>query len=614
MTPGGDGHSAGPARLSSTAAQQLSPAFPGRAAWGTAGSLRAWQAAALRAYVECGRTDFLAVATPGAGKTTFALRVAAELMGTGVVTKLTVVCPTEHLKGQWADAAARVGIHIDPTFSNAQGRAGSHFDGVAVTYAQVAANPSLHAARTRAARTLVVLDEIHHAGDALSWGDGVAQAFASATRRLALTGTPFRSDATPIPFVRYVEDPDGVRRSRADFTYGYGDALRDGVVRPVLFMSYSGTMSWRTSAGAEFRARLGEPLTKDLMKQAWRTALDPKGEWITAVLRAADQRLSEVRRQIPDAGGLVIASDQASARAYARHLRLITGRAATVVLSDDSDASDRIDQFRTSRERWMVAVRMVSEGVDVPRLAVGVYATNASTTLFFAQAVGRFVRARRRGETATVFIPSVVPLLELAGQLEVERDHALRRPGSGDEGDPGSVERWSQPEDALVAAANRQEQASSDLLPGFEALGADAEFDQVLFDGSAWGTGADVGSEEEQEYLGIPGLLDPEQVTTLLRARQEEQVRHQRATGAGAAGVAAGAGGAGGVSDHRVRAARRKELSRLVASWARRSGETHAVIHTRLRQRTGGPAVAEATTQQIEARIALLQEWFVGRV
>lgn len=548
--------------------------------------------------------DFLAVATPGAGKTTFALRIAVELMGQGIVDKITVVCPTEHLKGQWADAAARVDIHIDPSFTNAQGRAGSHFDGVAVTYAQVGANPAVHEMRTRDYRTLVILDEIHHAGDSLSWGDGVRQAFGDATRRLALTGTPFRSDTSPIPFVRYVEDADGIRRSQADYSYGYGNALRDMVVRPVLFMSYSGQMSWRTSTGDEMSARLGEPLTKDMMKQAWRTALDPKGEWIPAVLRAADLRLEEVRRQIPDAGGLVIASNQTQARAYARHLYEITGKKATIVLSDDADASDRIDAFRESDDRWMVAVRMVSEGVDVPRLSVGVYATNTSTPLFFAQAVGRFVRARKRGETATVFVPSVAPLLELASQMEVERDHALDRPKSADDEDA----MWN-PEDAMVAQANASESASSDLLNQYEALGADAEFDGVLFDGAAWGQGAQVGSVEEQEYLGIPGLLDADQVTTLLRARQAEQVAAQKKSKSAAKMRETNAG----VSDHRVRAAKRKELSHLVSSWSRRSGEAHAMVHAQLRQRCGGPEIARATTEQIEARIALLRQWFVGK-
>lgn len=193
MTAAQDRHF--PSRAST--AHHLSYSSSQRPRRGTKGTLRAWQAAALRQYMIQESRDFLAVATPGAGKTTFALRIALELMGAGIVEKLTVVCPTEHLKGQWADAAARVGIHIDPAFSNSQGRAGSHYDGVAVTYAQVAANPSVHSARTRAYPTLVILDEIHHAGDALSWGDGVREAFTDATRRLALTGTPFRSDTSP---------------------------------------------------------------------------------------------------------------------------------------------------------------------------------------------------------------------------------------------------------------------------------------------------------------------------------------------------------------------------------------------------------------------------------
>jgi superfamily II DNA or RNA helicase len=188
-------------------------------------------AAGRRLLPARGPRDFLAVATPGAGKTTFALRVAAELLERGVVQAVTVVAPTEHLKRQWADAAARVGIALDPQFRNAQGAAGRDFTGVAVTYAQVAAHPVLHRRRTELRRTLVVLDEIHHAGDALSWGDAVREAFEPAARRLALTGTPFRSDVNPIPFVAYAPGADGVRRSASDYSYGYGEALRDGVVR-----------------------------------------------------------------------------------------------------------------------------------------------------------------------------------------------------------------------------------------------------------------------------------------------------------------------------------------------------------------------------------------------
>lgn len=591
-----------PQAASSAAASHLSPSFPRRAPWGTASKLRAWQAEALETYRARSPRDFLAVATPGAGKTTFALRIATELLEQGTVRRITVVAPTEHLKHQWADAAARVGVRLDPNFKNSQGRHGAQYDGVALTYAQVAANPALHMARTEAARTLVILDEVHHGGDALSWGEAIREAFDGATRRLALTGTPFRSDTAPIPFVVYDRGMDGIRRSSADYTYGYGDALRDGVVRPVIFLTYSGQMRWRTKAGDEVSARLGEAMTKDMTAQAWRSALDPNGEWVPSVLAAADKRLSEVRRAVPDAGGLVIATDQTDARAYAGHLARITGQSPVVVLSDDDGASKRIDEFSDGDDRWMVAVRMVSEGVDVPRLAVGVYATSTSTPLFFAQAVGRFVRARRRGETASVFLPSVGPLLDLANTLELERDHALDRPLTSEEqGD------MYNPEDALMAAANREEKASDGLADqgSFEMLESQASFDRVLFDGGEFGTGGDVGSDEELDFLGLPGLLDADQVTTLLKQRQASQLSGK--------GKAVQQAAERSELEHRRAADLRKELSQLVSAWARRSGQPHGSVHNELRRRSGGPEVPLASIDQLTQRVEVVRGWFVGK-
>ncbi|MCT1922757.1 MULTISPECIES: DEAD/DEAH box helicase [Brevibacterium] len=596
----------GPTRIPGTsAAEHLSPAFPERAAWGTAGKLRAWQAEALERYFDTEPRDFLTVATPGAGKTTFALRLAAELLAQRKVDRITVVAPTEHLKTQWADAASRVGIRIDPNFKNSQGRHGKEFHGVAVTYAQVAAKPVLHHNRTAAARTLVILDEIHHAGDALSWGDAVREAFGPARRRLALTGTPFRSDTAAIPFVEYVPDEEGIRTSKADYTYGYAQALKDGVVRPVLFMTYSGEMRWRTKAGDEMSAVLGAEATKDIHAQAWRTALNPKGEWIPAVLKAADMRLSEVRRSVPDAGGLVIATDQEVARAYAKQLREICGEPVTVVLSDEEGASKRIEEFQNSERRWMVAVRMVSEGVDVPRLAVGVYATSSSTPLFFAQAIGRFVRARRRGETASIFLPSVPILLALANQLELQRDHALdRRP------DPDAEDEVVFDDEAL-AEANASESASDDLLGSYEALDSQASFDRVLFDGGEFGSGGMIGSEDELDFIGIPGLLEPEQVTELLRTRQAEQTKRRARSGATNQTAVPTAELA--EHDHRLLKEERSKLQTMVGAWARRTGKPHAAIHVDLRKACGGPPVAEASRKEIQARITKLQAWFVGR-
>lgn len=588
--------------MTTTASHNLSPAFPGRAPWGTAGKLRAWQQGAMERYIQEQPRDFLAVATPGAGKTTFALTLASWLLHHHVVQQITVVAPTEHLKKQWAEAAARVGIKLDPEYS--AGPVSKEYHGVAVTYAGVGVRPMLHRNRCEQRKTLVILDEIHHAGDSKSWGEACQEAFDPATRRLALTGTPFRSDTNPIPFVTYEEGNDGIRRSSADYTYGYGNALADGVVRPVIFLSYSGNMRWRTKAGDEIAARLGEPMTKDAIGQAWRTALSPTGDWIPNVLSAADKRLTEVRKGIPDAGGLVIATDQESARAYAKILKSVTGEKPTVVLSDEKAASKNIDKFSADDSRWMVAVRMVSEGVDVPRLAVGVYATTISTPLFFAQAVGRFVRSRRRGETASVFVPTIPMLLDFANEMEVERDHVLDKPKKGsDEENPFAEE------DKLLADAERlEDEETEDQLP-FEALESDAVFDRVLYDGAEFGMQAHPGSEEEQDYLGIPGLLEPDQVQLLLQKRQTRQIAHSRMKPASEADLLEKPAEARPVVTHKQLLGLRKQLNTMVSAYTHQSGKPHGVIHTELRRTCGGPPSAEATAGQIQDRIKKVQEW-----
>ncbi|MEJ8277948.1 DEAD/DEAH box helicase [Pseudonocardia spirodelae] len=561
--------------------------------------LRAWQRSALARYLATSPRDFLAVATPGAGKTTFALRVAAELLRDRVVDAITVVTPTEHLKYQWAEAAAAAGVALDPEFRNSAGGTSRDYHGIAITYAGVAAHPRLHRNRTENRRMLVILDEIHHAGDAKSWGEGVFEAFEPATRRLALTGTPFRSDDNPIPFVEYVPDAEGAPRSRADHQYGYAEALADTVVRPVVFLAYSGTSNWRTSAGEEISARLGEPLTREQTAMAWRTALDPAGDWMPAVLAAADRRLQSHRDGgMPDAGGLVIATDQTSARAYATLLQRITGVRPAVVLSDEAGASDRIAEFSRSTERWMVAVRMVSEGVDVPRLAVGVYATSASTPLFFAQAIGRFVRSRRPGETASVFVPSVPVLLGLASELEAQRDHVLGKPQRPEE-------VWN---DAELNEANKVKDEPGEQEKAFTSLGADAELDQLIYEGATY-------SADEEDYLGLPGLLEPDQVRTLLSQRQADWIRKgSPRTGAQARATPATAPpppppAERGQSVRERLQTLRKELNTLVALHNHKTRKPHGKIHNELRAHCGGPPVAMATIEQLEERIATLRSW-----
>jgi hypothetical protein len=237
----------------------------------------------------------------------------------------------------------------------------------------------------------------------------------------------------------------------------------------------------------------------------------------------------------------------------------------------------------------MVAVRMVSEGVDVPRLMVGVYATSTSTPLFFAQAVGRFVRARRRGETASVFLPSVPLLLRLAGELEQERDHVLGRATDG---------TWTE-EDLLVAQALAARDTADFLVDdqlSFEALESEATFDRVLFDGGEFGTGVSPGTPEEEDFLGIPGLLDADQVSDLLRHR----------------GGRAGSPPPPVVLVADIPALKR-ELNDCVRAYARQSGAAQAVVHADLRRACGGPEVARASAAELRARTEKLRAWAIGR-
>ena len=567
--------------------------------------LRAWQAEALGRYEEQSPKDFLVTATPGAGKTTFALTLAARLLQRREVARVVVVCPTDHLRLQWADAADRAGIVLDPGLTNAVGPVRAGTQGYVTTYAQVAGKPMLHAARATAVKTLVILDEVHHAGDGLSWGEAAEEAFGFAARRLCLTGTPFRTKPDErIPFVRYEEDAfegdDGEGGvglvSRADYTYGYREALADNVVRPVVFAAYTGTSRWRNSAGEVVAASLSEAGTRSVEMAAWRTALDPKGQWVPHVIAAMDDRITHLREGgMPDAAGLILASDQDDARAYAKIVRRVTGKAPELILSDDPKASKKIERFATGSARIAVCVRMISEGVDVPRAAVLAWMTSYRTPLFFAQAVGRVVRARGAHESATVFLPAVRPLLSLAAALEEERNHVMPPPKTV-EGDELDLDPLPAPE------------KDPDGLPQWEALEADARFAHVLHGGTAHtGEGMPAVGAEDEEFLGIPGLLTPAQTAELL-AKRDDELRVRIA----ARPHTDEDDGLFPVEDHpdeddagrswRDAAELRREINRLVSRVASRTSQPHAVIHTQLRASVPGPPSASASVDVLRAR------------
>ncbi len=395
-------------------------------------TLRPWQRAAFDLFRANQGPDYLAVATPGAGKTTFALTCARAALA-DENRPLIVVAPTSHLKLQWSRAAHRMGLQLDPNWSPGDGLA-RDVHGLVTTYQQLAMGTAASKLAGISADGFVILDEIHHAGHDKAWGDGVRKSFAHAHKRLSLSGTPFRSDAAQIPFVRYDHTAEG-ELAHADYIYGYADALRDGgVVRPVYFPRVDGEMEWTTPAGDVVSASFQDELSKDHMSMRLRTALSLEGEWMPAVIRKANDQLRMIRQEQRDAGGLVIAIDQDHAQQIALLLRDRFGVPADVVVSDDPGASKRLAEFSDNDRPWLVSVRMVSEGVDIPRLRVGVFATTTSTELFFRQAVGRFVRwqAGRPSQKAYVYIPDDPRLRAHAFTIAEARRHVLRPPDPDD--------------------------------------------------------------------------------------------------------------------------------------------------------------------------------------
>jgi superfamily II DNA or RNA helicase len=532
--------------------------------------LRPWQKAALDRFVATDRPDFLAVATPGAGKTTFALTAARHRLAAHP-GRLIVVAPTAHLKHQWAQAAGRFALHLDPSWSAADGALAGDMHGIVTTYQQVATSAA--ALRALSPGAFVIFDEIHHAADDRAWGDSIRAAFEPADRRLSLSGTPFRSDTRAIPFVEYHLD-----EARPDYEYGYGDALADRrVVRPVYFPRTGGQMEWSAPDGTEHSATFDDALDAARSSQRLRTALSLDGEWLPTVLRDAHQRLTEVRMVQPDAGGLVIAIDQDHARGIAELLRSRFGTRATVVTSDDPRASSHIAMYAAGKEPWLVAVRMVSEGVDIPRLRVGVYATTTSTELFFRQAVGRLVRWTRGvpQQKAWLFIPDDPRLRRLAGGIAEQRRHSLQKRESE------AIEGLD--EAALDEVPPDEEQMS--LFAVISAVATDAaDPDPAFSDDGAYDDDDDDGPGFELELAPPPPLAG------------------------GVGPVAVGADGA-----PLTRKEDKKRLRDLNAELARdlvrTTGLSHAQVNKELNRLSGITRVTEATVPQLKTRLDKGTRW-----
>lgn len=527
--------------------------MPGRLTRNISTSLRAWQRHALDRLAEWQGGPFLISAAPGAGKTRPALELAADLLARQVCKRVVVLCPTTPLTRQWAAAAAALGVQLQPDAESADPP--RDFHGVAVTYARVASDPAAWATKVRR-DTLVVVDEAHHLGEDLAWGVGFRRAFAPAERWLLLSGTPFRSDATPIPGVRY--DGEGV--VVPDVSYTYAQAVAQGICRPVAFVTFDGSLSWR-SGDDVIESSFETVLTGREASRRYRTAISTElPDGLPRILEEADAKLRTLRAGgHSDAGALAIAADASHARQIAKLLSDVTGRTPLVVLHTEARAARKLADFRGSRDPWIVAVNMVSEGVDIPRLRVGVYASAAKTPLVFRQIVGRFVRTTpgRAAEPSWLYLPADQTLRGHAAEIESELRHVLRGEEPGEELDELAERRASEPSPS----------------PDFVPLSAEFAAQMTLFGApqAARGSAPD------------PATTSPS-----------------------AAGLSVPAPEPAPVAAFEQRAELRRERSRLVGELARRERRSHREINAWLNRAIGIERVNDATIEQLERSVAAL--------
>jgi superfamily II DNA or RNA helicase len=505
-------------------------------------SLRAWQRDALERLGGWQGGPFLISAAPGAGKTRPALELARRMLSGGDASRVAVLCPTTPLTRQWAAAAAELGVQLQP---DAPGPLASRdFHGVAVTYARVACDPGGWAAKVTP-DTLVIVDEAHHLGEELAWGTSFQQAFARAPHWLLLSGTPFRSDATPIPGVSY--DAEGV--AEPDASYTYAQAVADGICRPVAFVTFDGTLSWR-SGEEVIESSFETVLSAREASRRYRTAISTElPDGLPRILREADAKLRALREAgHRDAGALAVAADARHARQIAKLLGERTGKAPVVVLHTEARAAHKLTAFRNSREPWIVAVNMVSEGVDIPRLRVGVYATAAKTPMIFRQIVGRFVRTipGRMPEPSWVYLPADPVLRAHAAQVQSELRRALRPP----EADEGLEEP-------------RESRASEpSTVADFVPLSAEVAPQMTLFG---------------------PAAKAPAQTAVERRVSEPAPV-----------------------AAFERRATLREERSRLVADLAKRSGSSHREINAWVNRTVGVGRVESASIEQLDRSVKML--------
>ena len=240
-------------------------------------------------------------------------------------------------------------------------------------------------------------------------------------------------------------DDDGrpINKTLVDYEYSYGEALQATgaeddpfVVRSVQFVRWNGLARWKSidlSTGEETEhvstgARKTDPLSP---------MVEMDGQYPKKMIDAGLAKLADIRQSHANAGMLIAAMSREHCEEIVAYLQSKGIRDVTSIMHDTPNAGTEIERWSKSNERVLVAIKMISEGVDIKRLRVGVYLSNVLTKMFFIQFVGRFVRwdgSLDAGQFASVFIPEHVTLIRYAVEIERMVTEAEDQIGGGGNG------------------------------------------------------------------------------------------------------------------------------------------------------------------------------------
>lgn len=378
--------------------------------------LRGWQSSCVSAALEHYQDSahFFCQATPGAGKSRMAAEVARRLLQDGLIDLVLCFAPScQVVDGLQRTFSAVLGRPFD-------GRLGSL--GVASTYQGMDHRETSFWELVDDFRVLAVFDEIHHCAghDPLlsnAWGQVILQRLQDkATFTLALSGTPWRSDDKAIALARY-SDPEG--RLVCDFRYGLKEAVADRVCRSPRIVVIDNTAVRLTEIVDDAPIVTVYPSIAQLLNESPVTFEDllTHHDMVVKVIDLGRSRLDEIRRTMPQAGGLVVATNIRHAHQIAAVLRS-QGEEYVVVTTRTPSAQQLINEFREGRGKWIVAVGMISEGTDIPRLQVCCYMSRIRTELHYRQVLGRVLRRTGSLDSeAWLYVLSEPSLLEYSQRV-----------------------------------------------------------------------------------------------------------------------------------------------------------------------------------------------------